>query len=143
MTNEDLEEILYLENLESLSLQYFGKSTYQTILFVYMEIKFTMVGSPDYLIPEKAIRKYLSWQSCSNPKNALLKRWKKYTFNHEDDLTWNDCLKFDTKYRREVEQSYQPVLITFAELEDDEVYKETIENNSNYTKVERGYIRNK
>jgi hypothetical protein len=130
----------YLDSLDALSTKYFGKSNFQTVVFLFLEIGFTMEGSPDYLPTEKAIRKYLSWQNRVSPKNAMMKKCGRYVFDHSNDLTWNDCLKFDTEYRLEVAKSYEPKLITFEELEEDEVYKESIEHNVYYTKVEGGYI---
>jgi hypothetical protein len=132
----------FMSELEGLSLEHLGKISYQTIVFIYFEKLRCIEKSQDFLPSEKSIRKYMLWQSKVLPFVTFMKEWNKYIFDHENDLTWNECLKIDTLFRKQHEKDNQPTVITFEELAEDEVYNEMITLNPLYIKVESGYVYN-
>jgi len=140
-------EILMFENLKQCSMNLFGHISYQTLAFCNMEIFFGNVDSEWYKSEEYVARRYMRWQSNISPKDKFINRFLDYTFLHENDLQWKDCIEMSKKYRKELleyrEKSKKEIrVITFEELEKDEILKEIVENNPYYDKTEKGYIQN-
>ena len=87
----------FLKQYETLSERFFGKINFQTLKFLMFTVEFSREGTTSYLSPEKIIRKYLLWQSRETPKDRIITKGN-YLFDHENDLSWNDCLGANKNY---------------------------------------------
>jgi hypothetical protein len=116
------ERIEFLEQYEKNANDLFGKVNYQTLKFLIMENIYEVPNSPDFLPIEKSVMKFLSWQNKPIPKDVNIKL--KYEFNHDDDLSWNDCINACQKYRdmkSEARKKYEEISIS-------EQYKDSMDD---------------
>ena len=125
-------DIEYLENLERLSQEYFGFISFQTLKFFMIETQDAIPNSNEYNRWENIVSKYLIWQSEYEPTDLLLWFWNKYSFNHDNDLTWNQCEKVCTKYHSFCQKKYG--------VEKEKLSKEAAFAINNISKNEQDFI---